>query len=246
MNTRRTAQADAIPPAATGGAQPGTSRLMVQQVHVVAGRETSAAPGKLGASIEAPDVARLDQEIGELAAQNERLLKSVDTLLHLHESEKAQRQSLQAMLDRVLEEGRISASAPSLETLGTELRNGVSQDLKPLLHAIIELLELAARRRPAPPATTPESDETEDAADSRDRVAEQDDDSKQLPSEDLPGALPEILTKSVEELVGMRRADCLRTHKSKKSNADGNHRRNAINGHRPHAWIPVTSGTFKP
>ena len=130
--------------------------------------------------------------------------------------------------------------------MGTELRNGVSEDLKPLLHAIIELLELSLRRVPAAPAITPAPSEITGAANSRDSVVKRDNASGRLPPEDLPGALPVILTKSVEELVGKRRADRPKTLKSKKPNADGNERRTAFKGHRPHAWIPVTSGALKP
>ncbi len=174
------------------------------------------------------DTARLDREISHLSAQNERLLKSVDTLLSLHESEKAQRQSLQATLDRLL------------ETVGSELRTGVSQDLEPLLHAIIELLELSARRGPTVSPAPPDSREIA-AADSLSGVAKPGGAAGQLPLEDVPGALPEILTKSIEELVGKRRPE---TNQPRNLASRGKGQHGVYDTHRPHGWIPVTSSTL--
>jgi len=208
--------------------------------------EIRSAASVLDTSIETLDMARIDQEIGHLAAQNERLLKSVDILLNLHESEKAQRQSLQATLDRLLEEVRTSTQARPIETVGAELRSGVSEDLKPLLHAIVELLELSARRGSARVEGTPDTNETMEAPTARETIAEQDAASTQVPPEDLPGALPDILTKSVEELVGKHRADQVKTLKFKRAKPDGNSTRAETEGQRRLAWIPVTSGASKP
>ncbi len=253
MNTRRAVPSDAVPPAAVDGSQPGTARLIVPQVHIVAEPKRSGALSAAAFSLEAPDTAHLAREVSNLSAQNEHLLKSVDTLLRLHESEKAQRQSLQTTLDRLLEEIGINTPIQSLEAAGTEIRNGVSEDLKPLLHAIIDLLELSVRRVPAPSAKSPESGSCQGVDGSREST------SGQHPSEDLPGALPEILTKSVEELVGKQRASRPKIIKSRdlRSNARqpagknetdtaGNERRAASKGPRPQAWIPVTSSALKP
>ncbi len=245
MNTLRTAQTNAAPPD-DDGAQPGKPGAIVPQVHVVAEPEIPAAPSARDSYFEVPDVTQLAKEVVHLSMRSDRLLKSVDTLLNLHESEKAQRQSLQSTLDRLIEKAGISTPVRSLEAVGSELRNGVSEDLKPLLNAIIELLELSVRRAPAAPAITPARSAATDASDSQERLAGHDNNPSQLPPEDLPGALPEILTKSVEELVGRRRARRPKTFKSKQPDTDGKERHTLFGGHRPHGWIPVTSSMSKP
>ena len=233
MNTRRSAQANSAPPAA--------DRALTETPHLIARQ----VPGSLNTSLEILDVARLDQEIGHLSAQNECLLKSVDMLVQLHESEKAQRHSLQTTLDRLLGEIGTPTSARPLEAVASELRNGVSEDLKPILHAIIELLELSARRGYPHSAVISDPNEIAAVADSRDGLAKEGNTAHQHLSDESPGALPDILTKSVEELVGKRRENYRKTLATNKPKVCQNDRRTAFEGHRPRVWIPVTSGTPK-
>ena len=200
---------------------------------------------------EPQQIETLARDLGVLTTQNRQLIQGVGRLLDLYEAEKAQRQALQTSLDRIVEE--ITSVPPALksETLAVEIRQAVSDDLKPLLHAIIDLLEitmprtpleLGATSEPAPPA--PEASDSGNTAPLE-------------PSDDLPRDLPEILKKSVEELMGNARhersnGDAKRGGRGKESGsgradpkpAIARRRRGFLNeDERGRAWIPVTSDT---
>ena len=197
------------------------------------------------------EIEALARDLGVLTTQNRQLIKGVSRLLDLYESERAQRQALQTSLDRILEEIASARPAMPTEAMATEVRQAVSDDLKPLLHAIIDLLEitmprtpleLGATSEPAPPA--PEASDSGNTAPLE-------------PSDDLPRDLPEILKKSVEELMGNARhersnGDAKRGGRGKESGsgradpkpAIARRRRGFLNeDERGRAWIPVTSDT---
>ena len=243
MSARHGAQFDA----GSGAPEQGPQAVSLRPVPAGGSHDPAEASGNEPL---APDVRHL-------AAQNERLMKGVDSLLRLHESEKTQRKALQAKLDRVLEEFELSAAAARAPlALADEARRGLSEDLKPLLHAIIELLELAlphvapaARGSPAA-GPLPDVGSTEDGPGA-----------KSVPGvdDDLPSALPEILTRSVEELVGKPRSKrpetgARETAPSAAKGPPGGNKaaaatdkgRAAPNGSRRYSWIPVTSGTPDP
>lgn len=141
-------------------------------------------------------VEAMTSRLGVLTKQNRQLLTSVSHLLDLYEAEKAQRLALQASMERLVED--LSAERPETAAANAaeEIRRGVSDDLRPLLHAIIDLVEISMRRTPttaiaeaARPSSNPSGGREEPT---RAQVADDD---------NLPQALPEILTKSVDELV---------------------------------------------
>ncbi len=195
------------------------------------------------------------QETDNPAHQTVRLLNRLENLIHAHEREIAQRQALQDRLDRLVEalesgfESGRAASAP--DSLGEDIRKGVSDELKPLLHAIIDLLELATRPAPdtAAPGTGAEADTEADtgaeigpqatrAAPAPEHGASAD----PGPRDELPRALPEILTKSITELVGTQGNRRANDTERKAANTEKPAGKGAP-GARNRVWIPVAPGT---
>lgn len=199
-------------------------------------------------------IEKLRRELGVLTAQNRQMLTSLSHLLDLYETEKAQRRTLQASLDRVLEDMTAGRAAVGSETLAAEIRQGVSDELKPLLHAIIDLLEITMRRTPSSTTISSEVVSTAQAA-----APEPDANDHFEPADDLPRTLPQILTKSLEELAESARGkaaeerDHTGAHRRGAGSESGDgrdspgpdhrfRRHNALPGEsRGSAWIPVTS-----
>jgi hypothetical protein len=152
-----------------------------------------------------PDVelnSRVEAMTGRLSVltkQNSQLLTSVSHLLDLYEAEKAQRLALQASMERLVED--LSAARPETapENTADEIRRGVSEDLRPLLHAIIDLVEISMRRTPTAIAEVPRPSSGQSGA------REESLQPHAAGEDNLPQALPEILTKSVEELIATAR-----------------------------------------
>ena len=198
-----------------------------------------------------PQIETLARDLGVLTTQNRQLIQSVSRLLDLYETEKAQRQALQGTLDRILEEITSEPSRVKAEAMATDIRQAVSDDLKPLLHAIIDLLEITMRRTPFDISTSSEPPQPASAPES-----EAGDPAPLEPPDDLPRDLPEILTKSVEELMGRARrdqsSDASRASRDQESSlgdaspkaATARRRRSVLNQEeRGSTWIPVTSDT---
>lgn len=142
--------------------------------------------GGLSSRIEA-----MTARLNVLTKQNRQLLTSVSHLLDLYETEKAQRLALQTSVEQVVEDLSAARPGSAPKNAAEEIRRGVSEDLRPLLHAIIDLVEISMRRTPMAIAET-----------SRPTSGHEDPLQPHTVGEDnLPQALPEILTKSVEELV---------------------------------------------
>ena len=206
--------------------------------------EAASAPAERHGS---PRIESLERDLGALTTQNRQLLKTVSRLLDLYETEKAQRQSLQNSLERVVEEIAAVPSARGSEALARDVRQAVSDDLKPLLHAIIDLLEITMRRTPfdigaAPQESAPASpEETEDKMGPSE--AEPGAAARLEPPDDLPRDLPQILIKPVEELVGNARRDPSRKAPAAEPAPSGQQRSVPNRQESSSAWIPVTSDT---
>lgn len=203
---------------------------------------------ELGGRIE-----KLTQDLDTLAAQNRKLLTSVSHLLDLYEAEKAQRLALQTSLDRAVADMTNANPAIETETLAEQIRRGVSDDLKPLLHAILDVLEISMRRSPADlgGATRSEAPAAED-------LSGRDGDGEFCADDDLPRALPEILTRPVEELVAPSQSRLRGAAPSEDRTAramasshgtgpDRPTKRRSVLPEQPRrgVWIPVTSDKTK-
>ncbi len=188
-----------------------------------------------------PDPTEVDPqnpEVRQLSTQTEQLTQFMISLLRRHESERAQREALQATLERLIEQLGTAAEPPAPVALADEIRRGVVEDLQPLMHAIIDLLELSVGRVAPNPTSSPEAGA---AAGAGHAGSDRDTPARSLPSDDLPKALPDILTKSVEELVskvgapGPNGGDGTRVTSAKGQAT--------MDGTRASPWIPVTPGT---
>ena len=118
-------------------------------------------------------------ELDRLARNNERLMNRIDTLLQIQEREQVLRKQLQNQFEQIK---HLSPGA-DLEAVRREARTGVTEELKPVLLAILEALERFAHKpegKRVPAEATPPSDP--------------------LHFEDY-GKLPAILTRPLDELV---------------------------------------------
>lgn len=189
--------------------------------------------------------AQESHDIAELVHRAAQIEKSLEFLIRSHELEITQRQALEEKLDQVIECIESESLAGQANTLADDIRKGVSNDLKPLLHAVIDLLDLATR--PPTEAEIPQTVATRgDAA--REEAAPADRASAERePDDELPRALPEILTKSVAELVGTqgnRRANGTESKAAAPRTQWGNSKRERkpSTGKRAQVWIPVAPG----
>jgi len=189
-------------------------------------------------------VAPENHDIAELAHRAAQIEKSLEFLIRSHELEITQRQALEEKLDRLVEELESGSLARPTNTLADDIRNGVSNDLKPLLHVVIDFLDLATR--PPTEAEGPQTDATRDDA-TREEAAPADCVSAERePDDELPRALPEILTKSVAELVGTqgnRRANGAESNAAPRTQwGKSKQERKLSAGTRAQVWIPVAPG----
>ena len=188
-----------------------------------------------------PDPTEIDPQntdVRQLSAQTERLTQFMISLLRRHESERAQREALQATLERLIEQLGASAEPPAPATLADEIRRGVVEDLQPLMHAILDLLELSMGHVAPNPASSPDAGV---AASANHTGTDQDVSARSLPSDDLPKALPDILTKSVEELV--TKVGTTGAKGGGGGRIKGARGQATLEGTRTGPWIPVTPGT---
>jgi hypothetical protein len=122
-------------------------------------------------------------ELERLALENERLMARVETFLRFHENEQKLHQDLQERIERLSQDAAPRAPALDADEVRREVRASMSEEIKPVLVAILDLLE-RSRRQPAREA---------DAAPAR-AIG------NPLPVDEFL-RLPEILTRPLEELV---------------------------------------------
>ncbi len=122
-------------------------------------------------------------EMERLAFENERLMDRLETFFGLHENDQRLRQDLQEQIQHLNERAEACAPAQDADAIRREVRESMIEEIKPVLIAILELLEHSLER-PAeasgiPPAQAPRNP---------------------LPMEEIL-RLPEILTRPLEELT---------------------------------------------
>lgn len=146
-------------------------------------------------------------ELQRVARENERLMDRLETLLQLHEREQVLRQQLQAQVERLTQSAGAAGQGPDAKAIQHAIREGVAEELKPILIAIVELLELALVRpdspgqpvEPAPSQATDSGDEHQ--------------------------ALPQILTRPLEELLHSAKARGKKAASDTQATADPTDRR---------------------
>ncbi len=121
-------------------------------------------------------------ELERLALEKERLMDRLETFFRLHENDQRLRQDLQLQIQRLTESVEASAPAYDAEAIRREAREGMIDEVKPVLVAILELLERSLERRAGEPEETPQAA------------------GRSLPMEEFL-RLPEILTRPLEELT---------------------------------------------
>ena len=156
-------------------------------------------PGPHTRAIEAPWQVLFNlhhTKLEQLARANEQLMDRIDILLQNQERE----QELRKQLANQVEHIKLSPPNVDLDSVRREARAGVTEELKPVLLAILDALELfvrkpAAEPLPANPGMTNE-DRTAPEAEALDMAASAD----PYLFEDY-GRLPAILTRPLTELV---------------------------------------------
>ncbi len=97
-------------------------------------------------------------EMERLAFENERLMDRLETFFGLHENDQRLRQDLQEQMQHLNERAEACALAPDADAIRREVRETMVEEIKPVMIAILDLLE-HSRERPAeapgvPPAQT--------------------------------------------------------------------------------------------
>ena len=119
----------------------------------------------------------------QLSDSNRRLMDRIDTLLRIQEREQVLRQQLQNQVDRL--SGRIPEGSLALPEPPQAARNSAVNDLKPVLMAMLDLLErcLSGAQAGAEPRNPAVQDRFE------------------TPAPEVYPTLPEILRRPLEELT---------------------------------------------
>ena len=131
-------------------------------------------------------------EIERLALENDRLAARLDAVSQLHEDERNQRRNLDQQLHDASLPTEPLAPALDVEEIRRAAREGMSAEIKPVLMAILDLLESTLPRGAETANPTAVVEEMPVSA-SASLVAEVMDDLQRL---------PEILTRPIEELTG--------------------------------------------
>jgi hypothetical protein len=122
-------------------------------------------------------------EMERLAFENERLMDRLETFFGLHENDQRLRQDLQEQIQHLNERAEACAPAQDADTIRREVRESMIEEIKPVMVAILELLERSLERPAEAPGVAP----------------------AQAPRNPLPVEeilrLPEILTRPLEELT---------------------------------------------
>ena len=130
-------------------------------------------------------------EIERLALENDRLAVRLDAVSQLHEDERNRRRNLDQQLQDASPRNDSPAPAFDVEEIRRAAREGMSVEIKPVLMAILDLLETSLPRG-AQKATPTATVEGAPVPASVSLVAEAMDDLQRL---------PEILTRPIEELT---------------------------------------------
>jgi hypothetical protein len=80
-------------------------------------------------------------ELDRLVRDNERLMDRIETLLQIQSREQVLRQQLQNQADRIGEQMKLPISPSTLDAVRKEARAGVTEEIKPVLMAILDALE---------------------------------------------------------------------------------------------------------
>ena len=122
-------------------------------------------------------------EMERLAFENERLMERLETFFGLHENDQRLRQDLQEQIQHLNERAEACAPAQDADTIRREVRESMIEEIKPVMVAILELLERSLERPAEAPAGTPAQASPHPLA--------------------MEGLLrlPEILTRPLEELT---------------------------------------------
>ena len=149
-----------------------------------AGSEQPAAPLP-GASYEALDriITLQSGEVARLSAENARLLDRIESFLQIQQREQVLRQQLQSQVERLSERAGIPGTGQN--SFEKSLRDEVTEDIKPVLLAILDLIERAAPRPGDAVQTIGPSGAAPFSA----------------PAEQFQ-KLPDILTRPLDDLIG--------------------------------------------
>lgn len=176
--------ADAAAEPESGPAQP-SSPVEVQGASAAGSEQPAAALPDV--SYEALDriITVQSGEIARLSAENARLLDRIETFLQIQQREQVLRQQLQSQVERFSERAGIPGAGPSQKSFEKSLRDEVTEDIKPVLLAILDLLERAVPHQDVAPQAAAPSPAAPLSA----------------PAEPFQ-KLPDILTRPLEDLVG--------------------------------------------
>ena len=141
--------------------------------------------GASGASYEALDriITLQSGEVARLSAENARLLDRIETFLQIQQREQVLRQQLQSQVERLSE--RAGFPATGQKSFEKSVRDEVTEDIKPVLLAILDLIERAAPHPSGGVQTIEPSGVAPYSA----------------PAEQFQ-ALPDILTRPLDDLIG--------------------------------------------
>ena len=111
-----------------------------------------ARAGADGATL--PALVRFQQaELERLAQDNEQLMGRIETLLQIQGREQVLRQQLQNQVDRIAEQKEFSPPTETLEAVRREARAGVTEEIKPVLMAILDALERFSDKQESAPVS---------------------------------------------------------------------------------------------
>jgi len=88
-------------------------------------------------------------ELERLVRDNERLMDRIETLLQIQGREQILRQQMQNQVDRIGEQIKLAPPTEALEAVRREARAGVTEEIKPVLMAILDALERFAEKSDA-------------------------------------------------------------------------------------------------
>ncbi len=122
-------------------------------------------------------------ELDRLVRDNGRLMDRIETLLQIQGREQVLRQQLQSQVDRIAEQMKHPVPTATLEAMRQETRKGVTEEIKPVLMAILDVLERFTSKTGAQAAASQNPASTEPFL-----------------GEEY-GKLPAILTRPLDELM---------------------------------------------
>jgi len=93
-------------------------------------------------------------ELDRLVRDNGKLMDRIETLLQIQSREQILRQQLQNQADRISEQMKVPVPTAALEAVRREARAGVTEELKPVLMAILDALERFADKAGSSATTT--------------------------------------------------------------------------------------------